>query len=169
MRPLPKRHARKLLQRTDPIHIILKQPVKGPLTLADHHAVKRRIFLQKMLCIVRDLRSSCPDLHIRQHLFYRLRSFCHLTAVPDITRKQQKLRFSPVNPGKNFLHLVVDRVLRQFHQRFIFSGGALQTVDRQVGMDVFRVDRSQQNPHRFLSSSFFFTLGYCARSVYGRN
>ena len=114
---------------------------EGILAFSDHDKIHKRISLKYLLRIVRNFRSSQDNFHLRANFLQIFSHIKHILNIPDIARKSDNIRFFSINSGKNFLFLVIDGIFCQFNVLFVFSGVRFQRIHRQIGMDIFGIDR----------------------------
>ena len=125
---------------------------KSLLALALHNSLHLRHAAQHIHRIIRHLRASEPDRHPRPELPHLPHQNFYIIQVPDITRKTQNIRTSPVNIHQNIIQLLINRILRNLHHRIIRISP--QTINSQIRMNILRIHRYQQNLHtKFLQIS----------------
>ena len=141
-------------------YIIRSELRKISLSFGSHDSPYFRMFFEELFCIIGHLRATCPDLCMRKYFRKFLHQLSYQFSIPDITGKCRHIRLSPVNISKYLVRLLVNGIFCDLNLIPIFPGCRLQTVHRQIGMNVLCIDCHQQYLfHGFsLSVPFFFHL-----------
>ena len=131
-----------------PVHIIPEELPEGLLPLSQHDPLHHGKIRQKLFRLEGDLRAAQPQPCGGQHLRNFQKQLLNRRNIPDIAGEADHIRISSVQIAQDFLHPVIDSVLRQLDKGLqLLPRKGPQAVNCGVGMDILRVDRRQQKLH----------------------
>ena len=113
---------------------------KSILALAIHNAINKIPFFQPFIYIKGNFRTTEPDFYPGHNLLQPPGHLPHNSNIPYITGKADHICLFPVQALKNFFWILIDGIFHQLHLRLITAAIRLQTVDRQIRMNIFCID-----------------------------
>ena len=141
--------------------------MKCLFSFTTNNAGHSRISLQTFRSIIRYLRTTEPDRHIRPYLMQKFRQLLHHSHIPYITGKSDHIRFLLVKICQYIFCILIDRIFFDLNLFFIFIRKSPQTAHCQVGMNILGIDRCQHNLHSLSLSSFlhFYSMTYTFSAI----
>ena len=102
-------------------YIMACQFLKSLFAFSDHYTRKSRITSQKLLRVIRHLRTSCPEICIREDLLQIRNQFFYKRHIPDIAGKANDIRLFQIDIFQDLIPDLIDRIFLDYNLRTVFT------------------------------------------------